>query len=129
VNGKKDFGIKYSTSEDFRLIGYTGSDCGGSIDDRKSTYGYTFYFGIGMVSWASSKKPIMTLSSVEEEYVASTRETCQSIWIRRMLKYLLQEQQEPTKVLCDNNSSIMLSKNHAFHKKTKHIDTRYHFIR
>jgi hypothetical protein len=22
----------------------------------------------------------------------------------------------------------MLSKNHVFHKKTKHIDTRYHFI-
>jgi hypothetical protein len=23
----------------------------------------------------------------------------------------------------------MLSKNHVFHKKTNHIDTRYHFIR
>jgi hypothetical protein len=49
--------------------------------------------------------------------------------MRRMLKYLLQEQHEPTTVFCDNNSTIMLSKNHVFHKKTKHIDTRYHFIR
>jgi len=31
-------------------------------------------------------------------------------------------------VFCDNNSAIVLSKNHMFHKKTKHIDTRYHFI-
>ena len=55
VNGTRDFGIMYSTSEDFKLIGYTDSDCGGNIDDRKSTSGYTFHFGIGMVSWASRK--------------------------------------------------------------------------
>jgi hypothetical protein len=46
-----------------------------------------------------------------------------------MSKHLLQEQQEPTTVFCDNNSTIMLSKNHVFHKKTKHIDTRYSFIK
>jgi hypothetical protein len=49
--------------------------------------------------------------------------------MRRMLKYLLQEQHEEATVFCDNNSTIILSKNHVFHKKTKHIDTRYHFIR
>jgi ribosome biogenesis protein Nip4 len=65
VNGTKDFGIMYSTSEDFKLIGYTDSDCGGSIDDRKSTSGYTFHFGTCIVSWASRKQPIVTLSSVE----------------------------------------------------------------
>jgi hypothetical protein len=37
VNGTKYFGIMYSTSEDFKLIGYTDNDCGGNIDDRKST--------------------------------------------------------------------------------------------
>ena len=49
--------------------------------------------------------------------------------MRRMLKDLAQEQQEPTTFFCDNNSAIALSKNHVFHKNTKHIDTRYHFIR
>ena len=34
-----------------------------------------------------------------------------------------------TTIFCDNRSSIALSKNHVFHKKSKHIDTRYHFIR
>jgi len=52
VNTTKDFGIKYSTSYDFKLIGYIDSDCGGNIDDKKSTSGYTFHFGIGIVSWA-----------------------------------------------------------------------------
>jgi hypothetical protein len=96
---------------------------------EKSTSRYTFHFGTGVVSWASRKQPIVTLSSVEAEYVSATRATCQAVWMRRMLKYLLHEQHEPTIVFCDNNYAIMLSKNHVFHKKTKHIDTRYHFIR
>ena len=51
----------YSTSENFKLIGYSDSDNGGNTDDRKSTSRYTFHFGIGVVSWASKKQPIVTL--------------------------------------------------------------------
>jgi hypothetical protein len=79
VNGTKDFGIKYSTSEDFRLIGYTDNDYGGNIDDIKSTSGYTFHFGRGMVSWTSRKQPIVTCSSVEEEYVIAKSAGCQAV--------------------------------------------------
>ena len=65
VSGTKDLGIMYSTSKNFKLIGYTNSDNGGSINDRKRTSGYTFYFGTGVVSWASKKQPIVTLYSTE----------------------------------------------------------------
>ena len=33
------------------------------------------------------------------------------------------------KIMVDNQSAIMLSKTSAHHNRTKHIDTRYHFIR
>jgi hypothetical protein len=89
----KDFGIKYSTSEDFRLVGYTDSYCGGIIDESKSTYGYTFHFGIDIVSWASRKQPIVTLSSAKAKYVAATSAACQAVWMRRMVNDFLQEQQ------------------------------------
>ena len=33
------------------------------------------------------------------------------------------------RVHCDNQSMIHLAKNHKYHKRTKHIDVRYHKIR
>ena len=42
VNGMKENGVLYSTTDDFKLIGYTDSDWVGSVDDRKSTPGYFF---------------------------------------------------------------------------------------
>ena len=79
ISGTRNYGISYSRSNDFKLIGYTDSDCVGCIDDRKSTSSYVFHFGSGIVSWASKKQPIVTLSSSEAEYVASTSVACQVI--------------------------------------------------
>ena len=55
VSGTKDLGIMYSTSETFKLIGYTDSDNGVSTNDKKRTSGYTFHFGTGVVSWDLKK--------------------------------------------------------------------------
>lgn len=38
-------------------------------------------------------------------------------------------QDDPTEVYVDNKSAIALAKNPVFHERSKHIDTRYHFIR
>ena len=91
--------------------------------------GYMFHFRTSVVSWASKKQPKVTLSSVEAQYVVATSAACQAVWMRRVLKYLSQNHQEPTTICCDNNSAIALSKNHVFHKRTKHIAIRFHFIR
>ncbi|GJT64754.1 hypothetical protein Tco_1016234 [Tanacetum coccineum] len=63
--------------------------------------------------------------------------TCSSVadWLRYQsgtLRWFLQElgfKQQRYAVLCDNQSTIHLAKNSMFHKRTKHIDIRYHWIR
>eukprot|EP00253_Pinus_taeda_P005049 PITA_05049 len=104
------------------------SDWVGSVDDRKSTSGYVFHMGSRAISWASKKQPIVALSIVEAEYVAVTAAACQAIWMRRMLRSLCQEQTKGTVIFCDNSSAITLSKNSVFHKRTKHIDTKFYYI-
>ena len=61
--------------------------------------------------------------------MAALAATCQDIWMRRMLRSLCQEQTKGTVIFCDNNSAIALSKNFVFHKRTKYIDTKFHYIR
>eukprot|EP00253_Pinus_taeda_P031508 PITA_31508 len=129
VKGTKRFGILYNVSEHSDLAKYTDSDWAGSVDDRKSTSGYVFHMGSGAISWASKKQSIVAFSTAEAEYVAATATACQAIWMRRMLRSLGQEQAKTTMIFCDNSSVITLSKNSVFHKRTKHIDTRFHYIR
>lgn len=129
IAGTMNHDILYSTSDDFQLVGYTDSDFAGNIEDRRSTSGYAFHLGTGVVAWASKKQPVVTLSSAEAEYVAGTTAACQAVWMQRILKDLMQAQDGPTTIYYDNKSAIALSKHHVFHNRTKHIDTRYHFIR
>eukprot|EP00253_Pinus_taeda_P004637 PITA_04637 len=119
----------WKATSDFRLVGYTNSDWASNVDVRKSTSGYVFNLGSRAIAWASKKLPIVSLSTTEPEYVAAITVTCHAVWMRRMLRDLHHDQEEATTIFCDNTLAIALSKNFVFHKRTKHIDTKYHFIR
>ncbi|KAL0355686.1 UNVERIFIED_CONTAM: Retrovirus-related Pol polyprotein from transposon RE1 [Sesamum radiatum] len=129
LKGTFDYGIFYTSSNDVCLKGYCDSDYAGDVDDRKSTTGFVFYFGENAISWCSRKQPIVTLSTCESEYVATTAGTCHAIWLRRLLSELYFAQDRATKIMVDNKSAIALAKNPVFHDRSKHIDARFHFIR
>ncbi|KAK2967848.1 hypothetical protein RJ640_017226 [Escallonia rubra] len=54
---------------------------------------------------------------------------CHAIWLRKLLEELQQKQEDATKIYIDNKSAIALAKNPVHHERSKHIDTRFHFIR
>jgi hypothetical protein len=104
-------------------------DFAGGLDDRKSTSEHAFHLGTNLISWVSKKQPIVTISSVEAEYVVATSTSYQVVSLRIILNDMSHTENEPTPIFYDNTSAIALPKNHVFHKKSKHIDTRFHFIR
>ncbi|KAL5794737.1 hypothetical protein ACOSP7_003331 [Xanthoceras sorbifolium] len=55
IKGTLDFGLFYSISNDYKLIGYSDSDWGGDVDDRKSTSGFVFFMGNTAFTWMSKK--------------------------------------------------------------------------
>ncbi|KAI0496759.1 hypothetical protein KFK09_023083 [Dendrobium nobile] len=129
IKGTIHFGLLYSSSNDFKLVGYSDSDWAGDMDDRKSTTGYVFFMGDTAFTWISNKQSIVSLSTCEAEYIAATSCVCHAIWLRNLLKELSLPQEEATKIHVDNKSAIALAKNPIFHDRSKHIDTRYHYIR
>jgi hypothetical protein len=63
LKGTIHFGIMYTDEFDVDLTGFSDSDWAGNPDDRRSTLGYAFHIGSGVVSWSSKKHPIVSLSS------------------------------------------------------------------
>ncbi|KAL0457722.1 UNVERIFIED_CONTAM: Retrovirus-related Pol polyprotein from transposon TNT 1-94 [Sesamum latifolium] len=129
VKLSKDDGARKVDSTTFRSLVRSLCDYASDVDDRKSTTGFVFYFGENAISWCSKKQPIVTLSTCDSEYVATTAGTCHAIWLRRLLSKLYYAQDGATKIMVENKSTIALAKNPVFHDRSKHIDVRFHFIR
>nr|GEX83056.1 retrovirus-related Pol polyprotein from transposon TNT 1-94 [Tanacetum cinerariifolium] len=102
IKGTVDYGMFYSTSEDFKLVGYSDSDWAGSKDDGRYTSGSLFFLGNNAFTWYLKKQPIVTLSSCEAEYIDATSCVCHAIWLRSMLKELHMEQEDATEIYVDN---------------------------
>jgi hypothetical protein len=51
------------------------------------------------------------------------------VWLRRLLGDLMNKEEEQVVLNIDNNSTISLCKNLVHHDRSKHIDTKYHYIR
>ncbi|KAG6501588.1 hypothetical protein ZIOFF_041471 [Zingiber officinale] len=130
LKGTIHFGLTYIKGpQKISIFGYSDSDLAGDLDGRKSTSGMTFYFNESLVSWNSQKQKTVALSSCEAEFMAATTATCHALWLRSLISELTGEKPKPVTLFVDNKSAIALMKNPVFHGRSKHIDTRFHFIR
>nr|GEY45247.1 hypothetical protein [Tanacetum cinerariifolium] len=103
LKGQPKLGLWYPKVSSFDLEAYSDSDYAGANLDRKSSTG-------------------------EAEYVTAAHCYGQVLWIQnQLLDYGFNLMN--TKIYIDNESTICIVKNPVFHSKTKHIETRHHFIR
>jgi hypothetical protein len=108
---------------------YSDANWAEDREDRKSNSGYFCSFNGGAISWCSRKQDVIALSSAEAEYVALT-EACKEVtWLKEVSKGFDVEISEPVTILTDSQSCISMIKNQHFSNRTKHIDTKYHYIR
>ena len=127
----KSLRLFFPSTSNSTLVGETDADWSGDVNDRRSTTGYYFKLGDsgGSVSWQVKKQPTVSLSSCEAEYKGLAAAVQEAIFLRGLLRELRYEQFEPTTIGEDNQSCIKLATNPVLHKRSKHIDTKYHFIR
>src|SRR4051812_15054759 len=98
------------------------------MDSRKSISGYVFTMFGTSISWKSTLQKVVALSTTEAEYIAFTEAMKEALWLEGFAKQLKLQGRGIT-VKCDSQSAIHLSKNSAYHERTKHIDVMLHFVR
>ncbi|GJQ97692.1 retrovirus-related pol polyprotein from transposon TNT 1-94 [Tanacetum coccineum] len=117
-----------SKGSGFELTAFSDADHAGCLDTRKSTSGGIQFLGDKLVSWMSKKQDCTAMSSAEAEYVALSASCAQVMWMRTQLQdYGFNYNKIP--LYCDSQSAIAISCNPVQHSRTKHIHTRYHFIK
>lgn len=129
LKGTVDFGITFGDSgSPGNLLGFTDADYAGCLDTRKSRSGFVFMFNGAPISWSSQRQNVVSLSTAESEYIALSHGAKEAIWLRQFVKEL-NINCNSVRIFVDNQASIKLASNSEHHKRSKHIDVRYHFIR
>jgi len=113
----------------WELKAFSDSDFAGDTETRKSVSGFVIYLCGVAISWRSKGQKSVSLSSTEAEYMAISEVAMEILYIVGILKFLSVPLKYPIEVQVDNIGAVYLSKNATTGNRTKHIDTRYHFVR
>lgn len=126
--GTTDLGLVYTKSNE-PVIGYSDADWGGDPTDRCSFTGYVFTLSNAAISWRSQKQQRVALSTTEAEYVSLSEALKEAVHLRSLLMEIGLNKLSKITVFTDNRGAECIANNPVFHKRTKHIDIKFHFIR
>ena len=130
IKGTLHYKLYYTKCEgDLCLAGFSDSDWGSSVEDRRSTTGYLFTLNPQgpPISWKSKKQTTVALSSCEAEYMALAASVQETLFLYMLLRSFLKQQS--VNISVDNQGAMSLASKHITEQRSKHIDIRYHFIR
>ena len=130
LSGMQSHGIVYrSTPNQPDFYGYADAAYMNG-NKLRSTTGYIFMAGDGTISWCSKRQISRALSSAAAEYVALSEASCKACWLRNLyLEMGLLNEHIPTMICGDNEGSLAMARNPQYHKRSKHIDLRWHLLR
>jgi hypothetical protein len=131
LQGTIYYGVLYSKAEkdQRKLVGYCESDWSCDKVERRSTMGYVFTLFNCPISWSSKKQTVVALSTCEAEYISTCNAACHDIWLQSLLQEMKIDVEHEVELMVDNKSAINLAKNSIAHGRSKHIETKFHFLR
>ena len=69
----------------------------------------------------------IALSMTEAQYIAAGEASKKVLWLGGLVE-TFSIIHDSVRVHCDSQSAIHLAKDHMYHKRTKHIDVKFHKI-
>lgn len=131
LSNTKEYNLTFSFgSEGLNPQGYTDSAFADETQNSRSTSAYLFTLNGTPMSWATSLQKLVATSSCEAEYIGLTECVKEALWIQAFLLELgYKDQVVPFRLFADNTGAIAIANNPEFHKRTKHINNKFHFVR
>ena len=85
----------------------------------------------GAIVWKNVKQSRISESTIEVEYVTTSKAVKEAVWLRNFLRDLeiIPNLEQPMVVYCDNSGAVANSKEPRRHQRGKHIERKFHCIR
>ena len=99
------------------------------MNDKESIEVYIYFIVDELVSWCFKRQIVIALSSCEFEYYALFEANKEAIWLRRLLIETNQISIESSLIWVDNQDAIVVIENFEFHRRMKHVDIKYHWVK
>jgi len=113
----------------WNLVSFSDSDWAGDKDNRRSINGFIIFLCGVPIVWRSKQQKTVALSSSEAEFVAISEAVKEILFVLQLLKTMNIPVETPVTVRVDNMGAIFMSENASSGVRTRHVDTRYHFVR
>ena len=81
-----------------------------------------------LISWRSKLQRVVSLPSAEAEFYACSEAVKEIPFVIQILEFLGIEVEKPVEVMVDNVGAIYMSQNQVSSRRTRHMDTRYHYV-
>ena len=81
----------------------------------------------GAMSWRSVKQTLVTISTVEAEFISCFEAISHGVWLNSFISRLriVDSISKTLRLYCDNSATIFMSKNNESGSQRKHIDIKY----
>ena len=134
LNGTRELTLQYRATEEktnnqILITAFSDADYANNKETRRSRIRYAIMTMGALVAWQSKLQPTIATSTTEAEYQAAAATIKEALWMRNLVKQLLEPKTIKVEILIDNQSALRLLKNPQSVTQAKHIDVQHHFIR
>ena len=95
----------------------------------RSTSGFVLWFGGTAIDWECKRQPLVTLSTMESEFVAASKLVCSIRFLHKLLAFVDLRRAGPTECHEDNAACIAVSMKPVHKQRSKHIGVKYMNVR
>ncbi|CAB1117586.1 unnamed protein product [Ectocarpus sp. CCAP 1310/34] len=128
LRGTPGLPIVYKKGQ-FRLSCFTESSFGANPDNGRSTTGYMFFLGGGLISYGAKAQTLAAQNTVEAELQALGFSAREAVYISNFMTEIGFKTFRSVPINSDSTGALTVASNAMFSSRTKHIALRFFFPR